>query len=164
MSLHQSLLAELKQEAAGTKRMLEKVPTDKFNWKPHEKSFSLGKLAIHVADMINWVHVTINQDELDFANNSYKTPDIETSEQLLAFFEESLANAVNILGNTTDEVLEQNWTMRAGETIYFTLPKKIVLRTFVLNHIVHHRAQLSVYFRLLDIPVPGMYGPTADEG
>jgi uncharacterized damage-inducible protein DinB len=157
-------VAEMEHEARVARQVLERVPEDKFNWKPHEKSMSFGKLASHVAEMFAWTPPTLTQDELDFAKMDYKPFEPATNAQLLEFFDKNIAEAIETLKNTSDEQFMENWTMRNGETVYFTMPKVAVMRSFIMNHIIHHRGQLSVYLRLNDIPVPSIYGPSADEG
>jgi uncharacterized damage-inducible protein DinB len=164
MSISASLLPELEHEYANTRKMLERVPEASFGWKPHEKSMTLGTLAGHVAEVPDWMDITINRDVLDFAEFKYVPPVHTTTASLLAAFDKSAAAAKAALAAATDEQLFQNWTMRNGEQVFFTMPKVAVVRSFVMNHLVHHRGQLSVYLRLLDVPLPGMYGPTADEG
>jgi uncharacterized damage-inducible protein DinB len=161
--LNTALIAELKQESAKTIKMIERVPMDKPDWKPHDKSMALGRLTMHVIDMYHWVTLTINQDELDFAKsyNSPKFPD--TNEELVEILEKNVEAAISVLEGTSDEELSKPWSLRNGEHIYFTMPKKVVLRDMCYNHITHHRGQLSVYLRLLNIPIPGMYGPSADD-
>lgn len=163
MPLNESLIAELQMEAAGTRKMIERVPEKSFGWKPHDKSMTLGRLAYHIAENPQWVSVTVDKDEIDFAAKDYVEKEAKTTAELLKVFDESLAEAVECLKNASDEKLMGNWTMRNGEQVYFTMPKIAVLRSFVLNHIVHHRGQLSVYLRMLDVPLPQIYGPTADE-
>ena len=162
--LASAFLAELGNEAKVTRTCLERVPADKFDWKPHEKSMAFGRLACHCAEMFGWTKETLKQDVLDFANSDFKPFEPKSTEELLAFFDERIAVAKNVLGETSDETFLTEWTMRNGEQVYFTMPKVAVMRTFVLNHIIHHRGQLSVYLRLNDIPVPSIYGPSADEG
>lgn len=163
MPMNQSLLAEFKQEAANTRKLLEKVPMEKADWKPHEKSMSLGHLARHIAEMNGWVKVSIEQDVLDFSKDAYKPQNPTTTKDLLAFFDRLHEEAITVLSNATDEKLMQSWTMRNGETVYFTMPKAAVVRTWCMNHVYHHRGQLTVYLRLLGVPLVGMYGPTADD-
>lgn len=163
MSIAQSFLMELTEEAKATKAILARVPFDNPAYKPHEKSMELLKLAVHVAEMNDWIETTIRTEQLDFAVEEYKPFEPKNSEELLQYFDEYLEKAKKILETTTDETLMQNWTMRNGEQVYFTLPKVVVLRSFCFNHLIHHRAQLGVYLRLLNIPLPGSYGPTADE-
>ncbi|NOT48223.1 MAG: hypothetical protein HOP17_10810 [Acidobacteria bacterium] len=159
-----ALIAEMQQEAAVARTCLERVPADKFDWKPHEKSMTFGKLAVHIAEMFNWTAVTLQQSELDFSKFDYKPLEPATTDELVEYLDKNVAEAIDVLRNTTDDVFMENWTMRNGETVYFTLPKVAVMRSFVMNHIVHHRGQLSVYLRLNDIAVPSIYGPSADEG
>lgn len=159
-----ALIAEMEHEAKTTRTCLERIPADKFGWKPHEKSMEFGKLASHIAEMFGWTPPTLQQPELDFATMDYKPFEPETTEQLLEYLDKNVAEAIDVLRNTSDDVFMENWTMRNGEKIYFTLPKIACMRSFVMNHIVHHRGQLSVYLRLNDIAVPSIYGPSADEG
>lgn len=159
-----AFLAELENEAKVTRTCLERVPADKFDWKPHEKSMTFGRLATHCAEMFGWTKETLKSDVLDFAKFDFKPFEPKSSEELLAFFDEHIAVAKTILAETADETFMTDWTMRNGEQVYFTMPKVAVMRSFVMNHIVHHRGQLSVYLRLNDIPVPSIYGPSADEG
>ena len=158
------VLSELEQESATTRKVLERIPADKFDWKPHEKSMTFGRLATHVAEMHGWTKSTIELPELDFAKMDYKPFEPKTTAELVEHFERNLAGALESLKNASDDIWHEPWSLRNGEQIYLTLPKIAVLRSLVLNHIVHHRAQLSVYLRLNDIPVPSMYGPSADEG
>ena len=164
MSLNESLLQELQQEAQSTRKMLERVPDDKFGWKPHEKSMTLGQLAAHIADIPNWVPVTVDQDELDFNSKDYVPPKADSSKELVKMFDEAMAKAVECLKKADDKTLMGNWKMRSGDTVYFEMPKLAVLRMFVFSHNSHHRGQLSVYLRINDVPLPQVYGPTADEG
>lgn len=159
-----AFLGELENEAKVTRQVLERVPAEKFDWKPHEKSMTMGRLAVHIAEMFGWTKETLKQDVLDFANADFKPFEPKSSEELLAFFDDHLAKAKIIIAETSDERFLTDWTMRNGEQVYFTMPKVAVMRSFVMNHIVHHRGQLSVYLRLNDIPVPSIYGPSADEG
>jgi len=163
MNLNEAMLGELQNEAASTRKMLELIPDDKLTWTPHEKSMTLGTLASHIAEIPTWVNATIEKDELDFATSDYK-PFIPTSaKELVERFDKNMSAAVESLKNTSNETLMKNWKLRSGEDIYFDMPKIQVLRGFVLNHNVHHRGQLSVYLRLNDVPLPSVYGPTADE-
>jgi len=163
MGINESFIAELEQEAKATKTLLERVPLEKSDWKPHEKSMSLGRLAFHVAEIPGWASDTLDHDELDFATSEYKPTTSGTTADLLKSFDDSYAKAMKSLKDAPDERFVENWTMKNGDIIYFTMPKIAVLRSFGFNHWYHHRAQLGVYLRLLDIPLPGTYGPTADE-
>lgn len=162
MAINQAFLGELDYEAISTRKMLERIPANKFDWKPHEKSMTMGELANHLADMFSWYKATLEKDELDFAAG-YENPNETTPEELVALFDKNLAGAKESLQKSEDHIFPQSWTLRSGEHVIFTMPKASTLRTFVVNHIVHHRAQLSVYLRLNDIPVPSIYGPSADE-
>lgn len=161
MTLKQDLLGELKQEAAVTRKYLERVPFDKYDYKPDEKSETLGRLAIHVAEIVAWWKECLLNDELDFIDFAPK--EILTTEQLLAYFDGLVMEALQVLSGAQPEDFLKEWSMRYGETIYFTLPKKQVLRAFCMNHLVHHRAQLGIYLRLLGVQVPATYGPSADD-
>jgi uncharacterized damage-inducible protein DinB len=163
-NISSALIAELKQEGATTRKVLERIPPDKFDFKPHEKSYSMKTLAVHVAEMFGWTPPTLLQPELDFAKMDYKPADPKTTEELVELLEKNLNEALDALAATPDEAFGDDWSLRNGEQIYFTMPRAAVMRGMVINHIVHHRGQLSVYLRLNDIPVPAMYGPSADEG
>jgi len=163
MMLNQALINELQLEAANTRKMLEVVPADKFDWKPHEKSMTLRRLAVHVAELANWPEVIVNRDELDLANMDYKPSPITTTEELLDLHEKSVERSVAVLREADDAKLMESWTLRKGDHVMFQLPKVAVLRGMCYNHTYHHRGQLSVFLRLLDVKVPGMYGPSADD-
>ncbi|MFP5081211.1 DinB family protein [Pedobacter sp. JCM 36344] len=155
-------LTELEEEALTTRKMLERVPTEKFDWQPHTKSMTLKRLATHVAELPSWIAMTINTDELDFAVNSYQPVEITQTEGLLTYFENNMIEARSVLIDKNEIVLDEPWTMRSGEEIYSTRSKAEVIRMSI-SQTIHHRAQLGVYLRLLDIPIPGSYGPSADE-
>ncbi|MGI9035947.1 MAG: DinB family protein [Pyrinomonadaceae bacterium] len=162
MAISDGLINELQHEAATTRKILERVPAEKFDWKPHEKSMAMGRLATHVADMFSWFPGTLERDEIDFANG-YDEPKPATTEELVALLDKNAAAAKESLQKMEDAGFMKEWTLRNGEQVLMRLPKIAVLRGMVMNHIVHHRGQLSVYLRLNDIPVPAMYGPSADE-
>ncbi|MDQ3180215.1 MAG: DinB family protein [Acidobacteriota bacterium] len=164
MSLSEALVGELQYEAATTRKCLERIPETNFDWKPHEKSMTMGRLATHLAEMVGWVKDTVETPELDFATMDYKPFEPKTTAELIEFFDKNISAANESLKNVSDESMLENWKMRNGEQIYFDMPRIAVLRGFILKHIVHHRGQLSVYLRLNDIPVPEIYGPSADEG
>lgn len=163
MPINDALLREFENESSNTRKMLQRVPEEKFGWQPHEKSFTLGRLATHVADTTHWITSIMSNDEFDFAKRTYKSSEVQTSEELMNLFEKNFTEAKDALQKATDEDFNKKWKLRAGEKIYFDIPKIAAIRAFALSHLIHHRGQLSVYLRLLDIPVPGMYGPTADE-
>ena len=164
MPINESFLGELQHEAKLTRTMLERIPEEKFSWKPHEKSMSLGQLSSHIAEIPGWTVTTIDDDELDFAKLDYKPVELKSREQLLKMFDDNIAKAVESLKKANDETLMGNWKMRSGDQIFFDMPRTQVLRGFILNHGIHHRGQLSVFLRLNNVPLPQIYGPTADEG
>lgn len=163
MSLKESLIAELQLEAVATRKMLERVPEDKLTWTPHDKSMKLGRLASHIAENPLWVYSILDNDEVDFANFKYEAADEPTIKGLLKLNDDMLSKAIESLKNTSDETLMKDWTMRNGDEIYMTIPKIAALRMLAFSHFIHHRAQLGVYLRLLDVSVPSVYGPSADE-
>ena len=163
MSIGEKYLEELKQEAVTTRKILKIVPLEKGDWKPHAKNFSLLQLATHVAEIPSYLTMTISQDELDFAKSNYKPTVPASNAELLSIFEKNLKNAEDALINCSDKEMQKNWTMRSGDKIFFSSPKVSVIRGLCMNHLVHHRAQLGLYLRLLDIPIPGSYGPSADD-
>lgn len=162
MSISAMLLPEFDMEMANTRRTLERIPTDKFGWQPHGKSFTMGKLATHLAVLPTWTGVTFSTSELDLAL-PFDRPNPETIEEVLDLFDKNVADARAALVGASDEAFFQTWTLKNGEHVIFTLPKAAVLRGFVMNHVIHHRGQMTVYLRLNDIPVPSIYGPSADE-
>lgn len=161
MTIGQELVQELTLEAAVTRRYLESVPFDRLEYKPAEKSETLGRLAIHVAEIIAWWTSVIETSHLDFID--FEPKDIKSKDELLAYFDSLLADAKHSLENADNEEFGKEWSMAHGDDVLFTLPKKQVARLFCMNHLVHHRAQLGVYLRLLDVPVPATYGPSADD-
>ena len=162
MSLNQRLLAEIKAEAAATRRLLERVPFEKADFKPHEKSMSLGRLATHVAEISDWWNVCLVQHELDFSGEGFVATVCNSTDDLLAIHDKGIAATEKILLETPESEFLNPWTMRNGEQIYYTAPKSDIVRTWCLNHLYHHRGQLTVYLRLLDVALPSIYGPTAD--
>jgi uncharacterized damage-inducible protein DinB len=167
MKLSDLFLSEFDHEMESVRKTLERIPEDKLSWKPHEKSMPLNRLAGHLAELSGWGSATINQDFIDFMppGQPPMQPTIATSrKQVLEVFDKNREESRRALAGASDEHLMKNWSlMRGGQTL-FTMPRVSVLRTFVLNHIIHHRAQLGVYLRLNDLPVPSVYGPSADEG
>ena len=160
--LTQMLHKEMEQEARTTRKMLERVPEDKYDWRPHPKSMTIIELATHIAELPSWVSMTLHTDGLDFATSPYKATPIANNTQLMTLFEESLKSAKNDLNQANDEDLLPTWTLRNGDQVLSTTSKGEMVR-MCFCQIVHHRAQLGVYLRLLDIPIPGSYGPSADE-
>lgn len=162
MNTIENLLRELDQEAITTRKMLAIVPNDQLDWQPHRKSMTVRQLATHIAELPSWITIALTTEELDFAVDSYTPTPIDNHEELLATFESNLTAGRAQLATATEQDLAKSWTMRNGETIYFTQSAGEVIR-MTYSQIVHHRAQLGVYLRLLDIPIPGSYGPSADE-
>ncbi len=159
----QSLLPEFDHEAAATRKVLARVPMERADWRPHERSMSLARLANHLVGLMIWGPATFATDAIDFARGKFPPPGHATTDELLAGFDAIVAETRAVFELATDEVAEAPWTLRHGEQVIFTLPRHAVVRSLVLNHLIHHRAQMTVYLRLLDVPVPGLYGPSADE-
>lgn len=155
-------IKELEDEAQTTRKMLSRIPDDKYDWQPHPKSMTIRSLASHIAELPSWISMALTTTELDFADNPYKAVPISNTTELMEFFEKSLADGKAHLEKAKEEQLSENWTLRNGDEIYSTTPKAEVIR-MSLNQTVHHRAQLGVFLRLLDVPIPGSYGPSADE-
>ena len=165
MAIGKSLLPEFDYEMASTRKTLERVPDDKFSWKPHSKSFPMGNLAQHLANLPSWGTVAVSSDSFDLApgGQPVKTPELNSTQAVLAKFDENVAATRAAIASANDEDLFKPWTLLSNGKTIMTLPKIAVLRSFVMNHMIHHRAQLGVYLRLNDIPVPSIYGPSADE-
>ena len=165
MAIGESMLAEFDVEMSNTRKTLERVPDEKFGWKPHEKSFPMGALATHLANLPSWTNVTIDLDEFDMAPGGVKmtTPECHSQSEVLAAFDEHVARARAALASISDERIFQPWSLLVTGNKVFSMPRIAVLRSFVMNHIIHHRAQLGVYLRLNDIAVPSIYGPSANE-
>lgn len=166
MPMTDALLPEFDHEMANTRRVLERVPEDKLDWRPHPKSFTLGALSTHLATLPGWAVETFGRDELDIVpkGTEFVPPKVvETRDELLSRFDESAAKGRAALASASDASMFQNWTLLKGGEKVLTMPRAAILRAFVLSHNIHHRAQLGVYLRLLDVPVPSIYGPSADE-
>jgi uncharacterized damage-inducible protein DinB len=167
MKLSDLFLSEFDQEMTTARKTLERIPEDKLSWKPHEKSMPLNRLAGHIAELSGWPVPTIEQESLDFRPPGQPPfqPTIATSrQQVLEIFDKNRDASHRSIAGASDEHLMKNWSLlSAGQTI-LTMPRFAVLRTFCINHVIHHRAQLGVYLRLNNIPVPSVYGPSADEG
>lgn len=162
MSRIQTFQKDLEREIVTTRKMLERVPDDKFDWQPHPKSMTVRRLAGHIAELPGWISMVFDTTELDFTNNNYHPRTVNNNAELMAYLEESIASARQHLAQGKEESLDEPWTLRVGEKIISVEPKEDVIR-MSLNQIVHHRAQLGVFLRLLEIPIPGSYGPSADE-
>jgi uncharacterized damage-inducible protein DinB len=163
MKLIDSLIREFDHEAQTTRKHLERLPEDKLDWRPHEKSFTAGGLAAHITEMVSWSGAILNQDELDFDPASYKPYRATSVADLLKTFDDNVAKGKQALAGATDETLRQPWSFKIMGRVRFERSKADVFRDFALSHVIHHRGQFSVYLRLLNVPVPGSYGPSADE-
>jgi uncharacterized damage-inducible protein DinB len=167
MRISDGILPEFDQESATTRKVLERCPEDKYGWKPHTKSFSMAQLATHLANTAGWAVLVLTEDSFDYAPPGappFKEDPAGTKKELLERFDKNIAAAREALAKTEDEQFMQPWTLLGGGNPVFTMPRIGVVRSMIMNHMVHHRAQLGVYLRLNDVPVPMMYGPTADEG
>jgi uncharacterized damage-inducible protein DinB len=164
MSIADALLPEFDREMGVTRRLLDRLPDAQFDWKPHEKSMTLGRLAEHLAELPAWASVAVTQSSVDMSAGrppGYVPP--QSRRAVLEMFDKNVKDARAAISGKTDADLMAPWTLKAEGTEVFTMPKAAVLRSFVLNHLVHHRGQMSVYLRLQSVPVPSMYGPSADE-
>jgi uncharacterized damage-inducible protein DinB len=163
MSIAEGLLAEFDMEMASSRRTLERLPEDKLDWKPDPKSMSLGRLAGHVAEMPGWAALTMTTDELDFSKGAYTPAEAQSREHVLQLADENVKAARAAIAAASDADFTKPWTLRSGEQVFFTMPKIAVIRGMVMNHTIHHRGQLTVYYRMNGVPVPALYGPSADE-
>jgi uncharacterized damage-inducible protein DinB len=162
MTISEMLLPEFDQEMASTRKILACVPDDKLSWKPHEKSMTLGRLASHVAEMPHWALPTMGQDSLEIKPGETAF-NAASSAEILAYFDKNAVTARELIAGASDEAMARPWSFIYNGHPVFTMPKAAVLRNMVFNHMVHHRGQLSVYLRMQDVAIPGMYGPSADE-
>jgi uncharacterized damage-inducible protein DinB len=156
------LKKEILEESVATRKMLERIPDDKLSWKPHEKSMTIQSLAVHIAELPAWVSMGLNTSELDFAKMDYKPTPVSSTKDIVQLFDKSLATGLEALDKAKEEDLWPTWTMRSGDKIFSVWTKYEVIR-HAFAQTSHHRAQLGVYLRLLNIPIPGSYGPSADE-
>lgn len=163
MAIIDDMIQEFENEAASTRKVLERVPEDKFGWKPHDKSMSLGDLACHISDTASWVPTTMKEDEFSFSMDGYQPYKAASTKQLVEDFDKRVKEAVAAMKGTPDADLMKTWKMTMDGQTIIEMPRGAVIRNFILNHAIHHRAQLGVYLRLLDVPLPQIYGPTADE-
>jgi uncharacterized damage-inducible protein DinB len=167
MAFQDALLPEFDFEMAATRRTLERLPDDKLDWKPHPRSLALGELATHIAQIPHWVAFTMQQDSLEMQPASAPSPRAEPKRSradVLAAFDRHVAAARAAIASAEESRFRERWSLLKGGKAVFTLPRSAALRSFILNHTIHHRAQLGVYLRMLDLPVPSIYGPSADEG
>jgi|SRR5215210_2392565 len=166
MAIKDAILPEYDHELATTRRLLERIPEQHADWKPHVKSMSLGQLGAHIANLPFWGILTMKQTELDLnppGGPGFRSPTFESTQGTVARFDENAKQAREAIAAGSDEDMKTSWTLKNGGQTVLTLPRAAVLRSFVINHMIHHRGQLSVYLRLHDVPIPSIYGPTADE-
>ena len=162
MTISEMLLPEFDQEMANTRKILDCVPEDKLSWKPHAKSMTLGRLASHVSEMPTWATAIIDQDKLEMTPGQ-KPFSAATKAELIAALDKNVTEARAAIAGASDEHLGKTWSLIFGDHTIFTLPRAVVLRNVVMSHTIHHRGQLSVYLRLNEVAIPGMYGPSADD-
>lgn len=166
MTIAESMLIEFDQEFASTRKILARVPFEQPNWSPHPKSMPLGRLAAHLANIPNWVRFTVAEEELDMnppGGPVFELPVVESTDDLVELFDLASRDAKAALEGVQDSAMMVKWSLKNGGHEIFRLPRVAVLRSFIMNHMIHHRGQLTVYLRLNDVPLPGTYGPSADE-
>ena len=161
--IRQGMIREIEHEGSQTKRILERIPFGNFNWKPHDKSKAIGALALHVAQTPEWTSRILEAEDFDVQTFKREVPAINSADDLVKLSDANIRKAVEDLQKASDEDMMKIWTLRRGEQVVFSLPRAAAIRAMSMNHLVHHRGQLTVYLRLLNIPVPGLYGPSADE-
>jgi uncharacterized damage-inducible protein DinB len=162
MKMSEVFLQEFDQEMANTRKVLDRIPEDKFAWKPHEKSFTMLKLATHVTTLSRLATIALETDSLDMAHFT-PPPEPKSRMEILEIFDKLSSAARSRIAASNDEALSAPWSLKNGNVTIFTMPKSSVLRRMFMNHIIHHRAQLTVYLRMNNVPLPGLYGPSADE-
>jgi len=163
MNMIDPVLGELTHEAATTRRLLDRVPERHLGWKPHEKSMTLGRLATHLAEIPGWVSSIVEKDEFDVGASGYTPAKIETVADIRAMFDRNISAVTDTLKRQSNDRLLASWRLKKNGQVVFEMPRMGVIRSLLMNHLIHHRGQLSVYLRLKDVPLPSIYGPTADE-
>ncbi len=163
MSIAQNMLGEFDNEMANTRTTLARIPVDKLEWKPDPKSMSLGQLAGHITEMVGWGTMTLTTESLDMNPGEHKPFIPASQEQLLSEYDKNLHTLRATLAATSDADMLKTWSLRIGGNVLFSMPRVAVMRSMIMNHLIHHRAQLTVYYRLNGVPVPALYGPSADE-
>jgi len=163
MNLIDPVLAELAHESATTRRLLDRVPERHLAWKPHEKSMTLGRLATHIAEIPGWVGSIVEKDEFDIGAGGYVPPTIDRVPEIVAMFDRNVAAATETLKRLSNDRLLAKWQLKKKGQLVVEMPRMGMIRTLLMNHLIHHRGQLSVYLRLQNVPLPSIYGPTADE-
>jgi uncharacterized damage-inducible protein DinB len=163
MKLSDVMVQEFLHESQTTKRLLERLPEDKISWKPHEKSMPMSRLATHITEIPQWAEVIVNQDNLDMASVDFKPVMLESRQEILDSLQKNLDKFAEVLEGKDDEHLMASWKLKEGDKVLIDLPRAAAIRGFIISHVIHHRGQLSVYLRENDVPVPSIYGPSADE-
>ena len=163
MSHSDSLVREFSSESVNTRKLLERVPEDKLSWKPHEKSMTLSRLSTHTSEIPNWSEMIVNNDFFDMGSVEFKPVELETRKEILESFEKYVDLFENVMKDKTDEELRKAWQLKVGDKVLIELPRLAAIRSFILSHLLHHRGQLTVYLRLNDVPLPAIYGPSADD-
>jgi uncharacterized damage-inducible protein DinB len=162
-NISQAFLSEIDQEVATTRKVLERVPEDKPDFRPHEKSMTMARLAAHVAEMPEWAIMTLTRDEMDFDPTAFTPRVMTSSREMLSKFDADVKTMRDALAATADDAMMRTWTLKVGGKTMMAMPRVAVMRNMVINHMIHHRAQLGVYLRMNNVPVPGAYGPSADD-
>jgi uncharacterized damage-inducible protein DinB len=163
MNLIDPILAELAHEGATTRRLLERLPQDRLDWQPHQKSMTLGRLATHIAEIPGWVGSIVEKDEFDVGASGYVPPTVGSVAEIIAMFDKNVATAAETLKRQSNDRLLAKWQLKKNGQLVVEMPRLGMVRSFLMNHLIHHRGQLSVYLRLQNVPLPSIYGPTADE-
>jgi uncharacterized damage-inducible protein DinB len=163
MRIAETILPEFDREMATTRKMLERFPEDKVEWRPHETCMTLGRLAGHVAELAGWILPTMNQDKLEMEPGKYDPAVVKNRDAAVKTFDETVRNARAAIAGASDEAFMKPWTFVAGGQTVFTMPKIAVYRGFVMNHLIHHRGQLAAFYRIAGVPIPSIYGPSKDE-
>jgi uncharacterized damage-inducible protein DinB len=163
MTIAQAMIAEFSNESKGTRKMLERLPEDKFTWKPHQKSMSLGELATHIAHIPHWAETILNDDQFDMSTADFNVEKQNSRQGILDYFDGKVEAFKKTLDGKSDEHLSKSWKLINEGHVAVDMPRAACLRAFIISHIIHHRGQLSVYLRENDVPLPALYGPSADE-
>lgn len=163
MNLSDALVAEFSQECSSTKKLLERLPEDKLPWKPHEKSMTLSRLATHLSEIPEWASTIMGSDVFDMGSVDYKPRELGSRQEILDTLQKNTSKFADALKGKADDVMLATWKLTDGDNVLVELPRMVAVRAFVLSHTIHHRGQLTVYLRLQDVPLPAIYGPSADE-
>jgi len=163
MNLIDPILAELAHEGATTRRLLDRLPQDRLGWQPHQKSMTLGRLATHIAEIPGWVGSIVEKDEFDVGASGYVPPTVGSVAEIIAMFDKNVATAAENLKRQSNDRLLAKWQLKKNGQLVVEMPRLGMVRSLLMNHLIHHRGQLSVYLRLQNVPLPSIYGPTADE-